>query len=166
MHPILILLCWIFCYWPVGPCWNSQTRRRIIVQNWWSRDESVGKAQCQGKEQNAYKVSLINSLWRFSPALWQWTWSGDSKSDKDCTDDTSGFNKVMPRKAGRQKLLTRRMRDLLQFKWRYVCIQTTPVYAGNGILDFGPNFTTLSKIFCCFYVKYSKSEWYGCFIIP
>jgi len=33
--------------------------------------------------------------------------SGDSESDEDCVDDTSGFNMVMPTTAGRQRLLTR-----------------------------------------------------------
>ena len=40
--------------------------------------------------------------------------SGDSESDEDCADDTSGFNMVMPTRAGRQRLLIRRMRDFLQ----------------------------------------------------
>ena len=39
--------------------------------------------------------------------------SGDSKSNKDCADDTSGFNMVMPTRAGRKRLLSRRMRDHL-----------------------------------------------------
>jgi len=42
--------------------------------------------------------------------------TGDSESDGDCADDTtgSGFNMVIPTRAGRQRLLTRRIRDFLQ----------------------------------------------------
>jgi len=42
--------------------------------------------------------------------------SGDSESDEDCADDTTGcgFNMVMPTRAGRQRLLTTRMRDFFQ----------------------------------------------------
>jgi len=40
--------------------------------------------------------------------------SGDSESDEDCADDISGLNMVMPTKAGRQRLIIRRMRDFLQ----------------------------------------------------
>ena len=39
---------------------------------------------------------------------------GDSESDEDCADDTSGFKMVMPTRTGRQRLLSRRMRDFLQ----------------------------------------------------
>ena len=40
--------------------------------------------------------------------------SGDSESDEDGADDGTGFNMVMPTRAGRQSVLTSRMRDFLQ----------------------------------------------------
>ena len=40
--------------------------------------------------------------------------SGDSESDEDGADDGTGFNMVMPTGAGRQRVLTSRMRDFLQ----------------------------------------------------
>ena len=40
--------------------------------------------------------------------------SGESESDEDGADDGTGFNMVMPTRAGRQRVLTSRMRDFLQ----------------------------------------------------
>ena len=54
----LLLPCWTFCYWPVGPCWNSHTGPSKIVQILWSKEESVGKTPL-----NLYETqTLLNSI--------------------------------------------------------------------------------------------------------
>ena len=46
--------------------------------------------------------------------------SGVNGSDEYGADDKSGFNMVMPTRVGRERVLTSRMRDLLQSRWRYI----------------------------------------------
>jgi len=87
-----------------------------------------------GKVQNVQKVSLMNSLLltcTYQRGEYSSSERGDSESDEDCEDDTSGFNMVMLSRAGRQRLITRRMRDFPRFRWSYVCIQTRSVCAFN-----------------------------------
>jgi len=87
-----------------------------------------------GKVQNVQKLSLMNSLLltcTYQRGEYSSIETGDSESDEDCKDDTSGFNMVMPTRVGRRRLFTRRMRDFPQSRGRYVRIQTRSVGAFN-----------------------------------
>ena len=63
--------------------------------------ESVERPDGGSDEQPAEVLTCTDQRDEYSSSE-----GGDSESDEDCADDTSGFNMVMPMRAGRQRLLT------------------------------------------------------------
>ena len=75
-------------------------------------DESAETQTTETDEQPAETVE--GATCHDQPNEYSGSDSGDSESDEDGADDGTGFNMVMPTRAGRQRVLTSRMRDFLQ----------------------------------------------------
>ena len=75
-------------------------------------DESAETQMTETDEQPAETVE--GATCHDQPNEYSGSDSGDSESDEDGADDWTGFNMVMPTRAGRQRVLTSRMRDFLQ----------------------------------------------------
>ena len=81
-------------------------------------DESAEPQTTETDEQPAETVE--GAICHDQPNEYSGSDSGDSESNEDSADDGTGFNMVMPTRAGRQRVLTSRMRDFLQSRWGYI----------------------------------------------
>ena len=81
-------------------------------------DESAEPQTTETDEQPAETVE--GATCHDQPNEYSGSDSGDSESNEDSADDGTGFNMVMPTRAGRQRVLTSRMRDFLQSRWRSI----------------------------------------------
>jgi len=59
--------------------------------------ESAERPEGESNEQSVEVLTCTDQRDEYSSSE-----SGDSESEEDCVDDTSGFNMVMPTRAGRQ----------------------------------------------------------------